>query len=192
MQRVLVVLALAGCTTTVVMEDPCACVVIPTMNGALSMAIGSQPVTFDGETDGEVVNTIPIGGLLFSPALQFYSTTGLKIESLGGIGFEAVWSDPVDMTRPAPMESFFFDDASRSAVSWDEGRSFDLGPRGGQVIVNAIVPRPEGGWRVRASYTAQVCHEESSVCLDLSGTFAFDAEQLPDAAQASGLVAAAS
>jgi hypothetical protein len=192
LKRVLAVLALAGCSTTVVMDDSCACVVIPTMDGALSMAIGRQAIAFDGDTDGTTADTLAISGLLFSPDMQFYSVTGVKVESLGGIGFEAVWTDPVNLTRPAPMQSFFFDEDRLASVSWEDSRAFDLGPQGGQVTVNEIVPRPEGGWRVRAGYAAQVCDEDSGACLNLSGSFAFDAEQLPAAAQASGLLAGSS
>ena len=191
MKRVLAVLALAGCSTTVVMEDPCACVVIPTMDGALSMAIGRQAVTFDREIEGTTTQTIPISGLLFSPDMQFYSVTGVKVESLGGIGFEAVWRDPVDMTRPAAMQSFTFYQDSLSTVAWEDGQVFDLGPQGGQVSVNEIIAKPEGGWRVRADYAAQVCSNADGSCLNLSGSFAFDAEQLPGPAQSSGLLAAA-
>jgi hypothetical protein len=192
LKRVLAVLALAGCSTTVMMEDPCACVVIPTMDGALSMAIGRQAVAFDGDTDGATADTLPISGLLFSPDMQFYSVTGVKVESLSGIGFEALWSEPADITRPAAMQSLFFEEDALASVAWEDGRSFDLGPQGGQVTLNEIVPRPEGGWRVRASYAAQACDEESGACLNLSGSFAFDAEQLPATAQANGLVAASS
>ncbi len=192
MKRVLVVLVLAGCTSTVMMEDPCACVVIPTMDGALSMAIGRDAVTFDGETDGTAAQTLPISGFLFSPDVQFYSVTGIKVETLDGLGFEAVWGDPVDMTAPAIMQSFYFAEDSLSTVAWEDGRSFDLGPQGGQVTVNEIVAQPQGGWRVRASYTAQVCPDEEGSCLNLSGSFAFDAEELPAPAQASGLISTAS
>jgi hypothetical protein len=194
MKRALVVLALAGCTTTttVMMEDPCACVVLPTMNGALSMAMGRQAVGFDGDAEGSVVETLPISGFLFAAEMDFYSSTGVKVEGLAGIGFEAVWSEPVDMRRPAAMVSFLFNEDELSSVASGGGRSFDLGPEGGQVTVNEIVPRPEGGWRVRASYAVQACDEGGGGCENLSGSFAFDAGQLPEAAAASGLVAAAS
>jgi hypothetical protein len=191
MKHFLAVLALSGCSSVVVMQDPCACVVMPTMNGALSMALARQAVTFDGGQDTGAEDTLPIEGFVFWPEMS-YASTGVRIAAFSGLAFESVWDEGEELTGDAQIVSLSFQNDVLTGIDFDNSQYYELGPQGGMLRLREIVPGAEGGWRVRGDYRAQICLEDNSGCTTAQGSFAFDAAELPPGAEASGLVSTGS
>jgi hypothetical protein len=199
MKRTVVILVLAGCSSTVMMEDPCACVIIPDMDGLVSLAVDGRAVEFDGPS-----STLPVAGNLYTveetlntttgESFQAWTDNGLTVSAMDGISFTASWGpDPdFDFTRPGAITEAYYDTDVRADVEWEANESFRLGPQGGTLTLREIAPRAEGGYRVRGSYSAQVCPEESGNCIRLTGTFAFDFADptLPGIGNAQALVPA--
>ncbi len=195
MKRAVVILALAGCSSTMMIDDPCACIIIPDMNGLVSLAVDGSAVEFDGPS-----STLPVEGKLYTvdetlsttsgEIIRVWSSNGLSISAMDDFSFTASWgSDPnFDFTRPGTITEVSYDTDVRADVESDAYASYRLGAQGGTVTLREIAPLPEGGYRVRGSYSAQVCPEESGNCARLTGTFAFDDPTLPGIGNAQALV----
>lgn len=157
---------------------PCACVVIPDLNGLTSLALDGEALAVEG---GEP--TMAITGGLYA-ASDYQTETNLVLDG-SGFGLSASWgADPAaDLAVPARLTDMTW---LRVIAHGDlaESETLDLGPAGGTLTLREVAPRAEGGWRVRGSFAAQLCldPESGTGCLPATGNFAFDAEVLPEGA----------
>lgn len=171
----------AACASTAPVA-PCACVVIPDLNGLTSLALDGRALAFAG---GEP--TMAITGGLYA-ASDYQTETNLVLDG-SGFGLAASWgaNPAADLTVPAALTDLGY---LRVIAHGDlaESESLTLGPRGGTLTLREIAPRPEGGYRVRGSFSGQVCldAEAGTGCMPAAGNFAFDAGVLP--AGAAGLM----
>ncbi len=164
----------AACAATVPVT-PCACVILPDLNGLTSLSLDGRAVIFD---EGEP--TMPItGGLYEASATQ--TETNLALSG-SGFDLEASWgTDPAaDLSAPAALIDAGY---QRVVAHGDlaEAELLGLGPAGGTLTLREIAPRADGGWRVRGSFAAQLCldAQAGTGCLAATGNFAFDWGTLP-------------
>jgi hypothetical protein len=184
MRHLIALCLLAGCT----MSDPVPVsgVVDLSMNGLVSLSLDGAAQRFDR---AEPATTAPVQGRLSSTAdvltlasgatMRASSANSLTLDAYDGVSLNAIWNraDSFDIAAPARLESLILDTAD--LVDGGETR-LTLGPQGGTLTLREIVPADGGGWRIRGSYSAQGCAQDSpGTCRMLTGTFAFTQSSLP-------------
>ena len=93
-----------------------------------------------------------------------------------------------DFTRPGAITKACFDTDDKANIESEASLSFKLGPQGGTLTLRRIAPLPDGGFRVRGCYSAQLCPAGPRNCARLNGTFAFDDPNLPKIGNAQALI----
>ena len=185
MRHLVAVTVLAGCASAVPSGDPCACVVLPDPNGAMSVAFDGTPLQLDGD-EGGAYDTTPVFGSFFtSEDGRSVVTHGIGVDAAAGFGISAEWAPGAGYgtATPADVTSVFFMTGLRADTEYISGTAYALGPAGGTLHLRQIEARDDGDWRVRGDYAAQVCPETGvGPCATLTGEFAYTVNELPDPA----------
>lgn len=190
MRHLSALVLLAGCASAIPFDDPCACVIIPEINGAISLAMFGAALTFDD--DISPTESMPVTGNLFGVAVGGASANFLDIEGMDGVSLSASWGNTTsfDMAAPAALTDLYFQTSARADTEFAESAAYDLGPQGGTLRLREIVADPDGGYRVRGGFSGQVCNSDAvDDCTTLTGNFAFDAPTLPANGNATTLIA---
>jgi len=148
-------LTVAACLATPTLP-PCACVVVPEVDGALNMSFQGRAVTFEEGAQTSLEGGMDEAGLVV--------LTGFDVDVVARL-------DPAAPGTWAGAERF-----SVTQSAGPEVLRYSAGPGEIALRIREAVPQT-GGFRVRGDYRGTLCRSADGgtpTCGPVNGTFAFD------------------
>jgi hypothetical protein len=183
---VLAILAIAGCTPTVIVDVPGFTGIVPepTPDGIVALGLNGQSVDLADVADGR----LPIAGSLYRSS---DGPVQLWLTSIAGLDLRAAFPGGSPLTATVPLTAISYATDIAASVAPDASVGYGIGPDGGTARLIAISPQ-DGGYRIRGEFDTQICpnnaEDRDEPCYRLEGRFAFDEATLPEGADTGTLL----
>jgi hypothetical protein len=180
------ILAIAGCTPTVIVDSTGYTGIEPepTPDGIVALGLNGRSVDFADVADGR----LPISGSLYRSS---EGPVQLWLTSIAGLDLRAAFPGGSSLAATVPLTDIFYATDIAASVPQDASVGYGIGPDGGTARLTAISPQ-DGGYRIRGEFDTQICpndaNDRDEPCYRLEGRFAFDEATLPEGADTGTLL----